>query len=195
MEHAVIQAILRSYGSSQHQSLQINAKVIAARSGTTAAQVMDTLKLLAQYDLAYVDLQPSDTQMTFLVPREDNRTINRFKKDLETHLELKRAKLRSMIEFVNEKDKCLNNVLLAYFGEVKKKNCGRCSNCRRKEERINHESSTTRILHLLQQRPMNIAQLSDSLNVGSEELITLLRVMLDSKRVVKTHDQRFSINE
>jgi ATP-dependent DNA helicase RecQ len=190
-QHAVIQAILRSYGSSQFQSLQINPKIIAARSGTTEGVVKNTLMLLDKHKLADVELADSSFSLTFLVPREDSRTINRFKPKLDSHLKLKQAKLRAMIAYVREKRQCLNNVLLSYFGENKTERCGRCSNCLKNTELSKRYSSPNEVLNLLKKQALTVDDITHQLELNQADLIEHLRVLLDEQKIQMTPDRRY----
>jgi ATP-dependent DNA helicase RecQ len=147
--------------------------------------------LLDKHKLADVELADSSFSLTFLVPREDSRTINRFKPKLDSHLKLKQAKLRAMIAYVREKRQCLNNVLLSYFGENKTERCGRCSNCLKNTELSKRYSSPNEVLNLLKKQALTVDDITHQLELNQADLIEHLRVLLDEQKIQMTPDRRY----
>ncbi|MGB3590526.1 MAG: ATP-dependent DNA helicase RecQ [Nonlabens sp.] len=190
-EHAIIQSILRSYGSSKFQTIEINTELIALRSNTSTHAVNQTLKQLSAYELADVELNHTDLLVTFLVPREDDRTINCFKNEIEQQLNLKKSKLQRMIDFVQEDEKCLNNFLLEYFDEKPMGRCGRCSNCLKSQL---ENCATTSILDFFEPNlSLSIQELQDRSGKSREELIKQLRRLLEEKVLRSTPDFKYRL--
>ena len=71
----------------------------------------------------------NDSTIIFNEVREDERTINRVSKFLEIQNNLKTKQLESVLKYVSTNNVCKSKLILAYFGEDKKENCGICSYC------------------------------------------------------------------
>jgi len=181
--NAIIQSILRTYGSSTNQQIDINVPLIALRSNTSEEQVIYALTTLKEQEYIDAVIVDADTQVTFLQPRDDDRTVNVFSKDLDAQNTYKKKKLDALVTFVSEEKRCLNNMLLAYFSERKTKDCGICSNCKRA---FKAADCTEAVLKSLEQEPRSLHALQESLQVPSEDIIKCLKKLMDMSRVAIT---------
>ncbi len=189
---SIMQAILRAYGSSQEQDIVINIGLIAVRSNSTEKQVITVLKKMHQQEVIEANLQTEDTQVLFLVPRENDRTINRFSHLLERQNNLKKRKLEQMMQFVQEREECLQNYILSYFDEPARARCGHCSNCVRVERTAAHDSFEI-LKFLKSSRSFN--EIAGACNWTDDRLVTKLRMLIESGKVQITDDNKYKINE
>jgi len=181
--NAIIQSILRTYGSSTNQQIDINVPLIALRSNTSEEQVIDALTTLKEQEYIDAIIVDADTQVTFLQPRDDDRTINVFSKELDTQNTYKKRKLDALITFVSEQKQCLNSMLLAYFGEKKTKACGVCSNCKRTSTGAD---CTVEVLKALALEPLSLHALQETLQVPTADIAACLKKLMDMSRVTIT---------
>jgi ATP-dependent DNA helicase RecQ len=188
---SIIQAILRTYGSSPHQIIKVNASLIALRSNSTESQVQDLIAQLAQRDLVEASIAHTDSQVTFLVPREDDRTINRFAAQVQHQNSLKKKKLDIMMNFVQNQTDCLQGLILKYFDETSEQPCGTCSNC------ISSKSESVKdpeeILLCLDRRVMSLHEIANELTISTEILTPMIRKLLERKKIQSTKDNRYRI--
>lgn len=190
---SIMQALMRTYGSSEHQELNINLGLVALRSNTTEKTVVEILEKMTQLELIDAQLTPADTLITFLVPREDDQTINRFAKELERQNRLKEEKLRAMMQLVQNKSECLQNIILSYFDEPKQSPCGTCSNC----EPVT--KNTVKLTQSLLLQELNMArsfdELTQTFKANSAELIKQLKKLLEDQKIKITKDNKYIIHE
>ena len=189
--NAIIQSILRTYGSSANQVLQINAALIATRSNTSESEVYETLQLLHDQELIEATITNTDLQITYLVPRDDERVINRFSKELERQNELRLDKLKALVQLITNTDTCINSMLLTYFGEISKTNCGRCSNCRRDK---NLSSVTQKVLNALKKEPLDILEIERLIKQPKSIIITEIKSLLENGKIVLTSNNKYLLN-
>jgi len=189
--NAIIQAILRSYGSSKNHVLQINTALIATRSNTSEEEVINTLQLLHDQDLIEAGITHTDLQITYLTARDDDRTINRFSRELERQNALKHHKLKSLVQLVTNTTTCINRMLLEYFDEKTLLDCGNCSNCSQVVSPISSEE----ILIALHKRPLNAQEICQELKKDKDVVITLLKSLLEQGKVILTSHNKYKINE
>ncbi|MFK7812276.1 MAG: ATP-dependent DNA helicase RecQ [Maribacter sp.] len=148
----VAQGILRTYGGIFDFDTKINVRMIAKKTNTSEAQVIKVLEQLKNDEIINYSAQHSDLDITFLVPREDDITINVFASKVKERHRIKADNLEQMLAYINNDKLCRSRQLLAYFGEEAKANCEICDIC------TNNSNSNETVLTLI-----------------SEELILLLK--------------------
>lgn len=181
--NAIIQSILRTYGGSTNQQIDINIPLIALRSNTSEEKVTQALETL--HEQGYIDalIVNADTQVTLLQPRDDDRTVNVFSKELDEQNIYKKRKLESLIRLVSEDQRCLNSMLLSYFGEVKNERCGKCSNCLGRASVKNCETS---ILNALKHGPMSLKALELQVDAPLKDIINSIKELMDKSQIALT---------
>lgn len=190
---SIMQSLMRTYGSSEHQDLNINLGLIALRSNTMEKQVIAILEKMAQLELIEAQLTPADTHISFLVPREDDRTINRFANELERQNKLKKEKLEAMMRLVQNRTDCLQNFILDYFDEPKQAPCGTCSNClpvRKKSVPLNQNLLLREVASA-----KSFEELKLVLETDHEQLTASLKKLLESRKIKITKDNKYIIHE
>ncbi|MGJ8684345.1 MAG: RecQ family ATP-dependent DNA helicase [Nonlabens sp.] len=189
--NAIVQAILRTYGSSTYQNLEINTSIIALRSNTSQTDVIETLKMLEEKEFIEAQITDADTQITFLEPRDDDRTINRFSKTLQQQNDVKKDKLSQICKLVSQKEDCVNVLILRYFGEESQP-CGKCSQCKNGLRTINH---IMLLKNALQTADLNMQEIA-SLRPESEkeQLVIALKELLDQGKVQLSDRHKYTWN-
>lgn len=190
--NAIIQSILRTYGSSTYQNLEINSSIIALRSNTTENEVLETLKFLEEKELIDAQIVNADTQITFLEPRDDDRTINRFAKTLKQQNQVKKEKLKLICDLISQKEECINVLILKYFGEESNP-CGKCTHCNKTTKRGN---LSLIIKNALQDSDLSVKEIA-SLHPEKEQsqVINTLKDLLDRGLVRLMPNQKYTWNE
>src|SRR5699024_7875731 len=101
------------------------------KTGYRRERINELLEELAHLDVIDLTLADQDSSVEFLVPREDNFTINPLVSYIERYYKNKKRKIDALIHFVENNTVCKVTQLLAYFGEKDSTACGQCSVCRR----------------------------------------------------------------
>ncbi len=125
----ISKSILRTYGGVFDQEVKINIGLIASKVNSPEKDVINTLKQLETDSIISLKLGKSDTEITFIQPREDDKTINRIAKNVEASKQIKEDQVNHVIAYINNDTVCKSVQLLTYFGESKLENCGICSVC------------------------------------------------------------------
>ena len=125
----LIQTILRTYGGIFDFETKIDPTLIAKKSNTSDKQVFELLEKLKNDDIIAYQSKKTDLEITFLVPREDDRTINIFAKQVEQRNKIKVEKVERMVNYITNDSECRGKQILNYFGEKKVKDCGICDVC------------------------------------------------------------------
>lgn len=181
----ITKAILRTYGGIFDEEVKVNLSLIASKVNCTETDVIDTLKQLEESELLIFKHKLTDANITFLVPREDDHTINRIKPYI-TELRLsKTKKVNAMIDFVQNKKICRSRFLLKYFGEPDSVNCGMCDICLpKKKSDIDPLAIKNQILTLLAKEALPSRELLHQLECSEEEGLKILRE-LNEHHIIK----------
>lgn len=186
----VVKTVLRTYGAVFEQVTTINYAAIATKAGTSITKVHETLLTLHKDDIIAYDHQSFDTNITFLVPREDDRTINVIAGYIKTQADYKRSQVAAMKSFLANKKVCRAQQLMAYFGENLVKPCGTCDVCLSKSTKKFTTPVTQALLDTLASGAQNSRQLL-TLGYPKEELIRGIRVLLDQRKIEITSENTY----
>jgi ATP-dependent DNA helicase RecQ len=189
--NAIIQAILRTYGSSKNHVLQINTALIATRSNTSEEEVNETLQLLHDQELIEATITNTDLQITYLTPRDDDRTINRFSRELERQNALRLNKLKALVHLVTNTTTCINRMILEYFDEETDRDCGHCSNCKK----IVARTTSEQILIALKKQPLDSQEICKEIKEVKDVVVAHLKTLLEQRKVILTSHNKYKINE
>ena len=143
------------------------------------------MKSFKRDDIAEVQLFDTDAVLTFLLPREDDKTINRLAGDLEIWNKQKSAQVAQVFAYIENDRDCKNMQLLAYFGELADTPCGQCSVCNSGPvfENQSKKSIDQQVLEALDTQPMSSQRLSMSLKLEESSLLDVLRDLLDLNKI------------
>ena len=187
-EHSlVIKTILRTYGGIFDQETKINTHLISNKSDTPEITINEILKTLDKEGIISLKLKSTDAQITFLQPREDDKTINRITKTIEHQNQLKKQHIASVIEYINNKNTCRSSQLLNYFGETKTVDCGICSVCihsSKKKSNINTKDTIDKITEILKTQDLSSRALIEQVKINESIVTSALQLMLE-KNLIK----------
>ena len=129
LESKLIELLLRSYGGIFQKEVNINEFVLAKKIATTSREVKRILKQLHQKEVVIYKEMSSNQELYFLLPREDDKTINRVSKTIQLYLNQQIEKAKKLIQFINNNEVCRSLQLLHYFNESSTDKCGICDVC------------------------------------------------------------------
>ncbi len=128
----IAQTVLRTYGGIFDFETKINIRLISRKTKASETKVAKVLGQLHKDEIITYTAQHSDLDITFLVPREDDITINVFASKVKERHRLKADNLDAMLSYINNDKLCRSRQLLGYFGEAADTNCGICDVCTNK---------------------------------------------------------------
>lgn len=192
----VIKAILRTYGGIFEHQLKINLTLVAEKSNVDENQVLNILQQLDKDEVVTFQHSNTDSELTFLQPREDDKTINRIATIIEQQQRLKEDQIDAVIGYISDEGHCKSIQLLEYFGEKNSTTCGICSFCISKKPKtktpsirsISHE-----IILLLENQPLSSRALVDQMQHPEDEILETLQRMLANNILAITPDNLYKI--
>lgn len=178
----VVKAVLRTYGAVFEQVTHINYSIIATKAGTNTQKVHEVLLTLDQDDIIEYEHQSFDTVITFLVPRDDDRTINVIASHIKSQAIYKKSQVDAVKKFLRNTDVCRSIQLMDYFNEKLSTSCNECDTCIQ-TKRLEYRAPVDRaILDILKDGAKTSRQIA-SLSYPKEEIIQTIRLLLDQKKI------------
>ena len=189
-----INVLLRTYGGLFEDEVKINEFYIAKKAGITSTQVIKNLQVLeAQNLVTYVPVDES-ISLTFLVPREDDKTINRFSKEIKQFLHLKKEKAINFLKFITDVSVCRSIQLLSYFDEKTTVTCGICDICI-SNKKVDTKQVPSKIRLLLESNTaLTSKEISQLLDVAERDILIHLRALLSEDILVLNNQNQFQLN-
>ena len=125
----VIKVILRSHEGVFDHTTEISVQEIINKTKLSEKKVIELLRRLNHASIIQFEYSKTDAKITFIEPREDDKTINRISKIIKQQQVLKRKQINSVLNYIKNDGICKSQKLLSYFEEINSSLCGICSSC------------------------------------------------------------------
>ncbi len=163
----LLKTVLRNYGGLFENFVNINEFELAKKTSLLKRQVIAGLEKLHKEGLVVYRPANKDATLQFLVPREDEKTINRISKRIVKQQKNKDKKAEKLLEFVENKTRCRSQQLLQYFEEKDSVSCGICDVCLKNKKQPKTVSKT--------QKELLLGLLKKEGELSSRALVTLMK--------------------
>lgn len=193
----IIKSILRMYGGIFDHETKIDLSKIAEKASTNESIVTNTLVQLEKDEIITLNLAKTDAQVTFIEPREDDKTINRIASIIEQQNELKQQQVKAMLEYIENESMCKSMQLLSYFGEKEIKPCGICSVCTSTKKTSKPYEVTDikkRIIELLESGDQSSRTMVAVLNCAETDLKSVLKLLLEHNIISITATNTYKLS-
>jgi ATP-dependent DNA helicase RecQ len=173
----------------------VNLNLVIDKAGLPEKRVIQQLQQLEKDEVISLEMANTDSEITFLKPREDDITINPIIKIIEQQHQLKHHQVEAVINYVNNETICKNRQLLAYFGEKSEEDCGLCSVCVKKTSKPQSKPDVTianKILKALAQENLSSRQLLLDINCTESQLIESLKVLIETRKIKITEANTYT---
>jgi ATP-dependent DNA helicase RecQ len=193
-DEEVILTILRTNPGVYESQSVINISLIAKKSNCDESKVLAILHKLNEKQVIELHAKNNDATLTFNEVREDERTISRVVKYLEAQNKLKTEQLKSVLHYIKEEKTCKSKLLLEYFGETIKKDCGVCSYCISKKKN-NTDTSTLseKIIGLLKIQEMSSRDIQKLTKYPKDDVIFALQNLMENDTIIVKPNNLYSI--
>ncbi|KIQ14010.1 ATP-dependent DNA helicase RecQ [Flavobacterium sp. MEB061] len=193
-DEEIILAILRTYPGVYEMKTPFNLSLIAKKSNHTEEQVSAVLERLAEKEIIEYKSKNNDATILFNEVREDDLTINRVSKYLEKQNQLKKEQLLSVLHYIKENKTCKNRLILDYFGEETKENCGVCSYCITQKGKITEaDSIADKILHLLKSAALTSREIQTQIKMDANDIILVLQELLENNHITIQPNNKYTL--
>ena len=178
--------ILRLYSGIFEAPSNINLDLVATKTGRDLSDIIPILKQFERDQLIELNLNTTDATLSFLVPREDDKTINPLAREVEELNRKKLAQVEAVLKYVENETECKSLQLVRYFGEENAEKCGICSVCapqRSTASKKEVQLIAEKILALLEESDMSSRQISEKLTFVEAKIIYVLQLMIDAEKI------------
>ena len=114
----IVKSLLRTYGGIFEHATKINTVLVSEKASVQEYVLMRALATLEKDEIITLQQTKTDAQVTFIVPREDDKTINRIANIIEQQNDLKQKQVQSVLDYVDNDTVCKNKQLLATFSPL-----------------------------------------------------------------------------
>lgn len=192
----IVKSILRTYGGIFEHALAINLTLIANKTSTSEKHIIAALQQLDRDDVVDFKYSNTDSEVVFLQPREDDKTINRIITIVEQQQDLKRLQVNAVLSYIKNDSVCKQVQLLNYFGENSSIACGKCSVCTANSEATSSTDLKTiqnHILSVLAEKNLNSRQLTEYLPYKDTYIFDVLKLLLEHQIIETTPSNAYKL--
>ena len=192
----VLKSLLRTYGGIFDHKTKINTTLIADKASSNEDAVIQLLEQFEKDNIISLKLKTTDAQITFLQPREDDKTINRISKIVKQQNQLREQQVEAMIQYVSQDTVCKSAFLLDYFGETHTEPCGICSVCvAGKHSNSIKEVHTDTILRILKKGALSSRDIVAKTGMEEPMVIATLKLLLEKCLIKITNVNTYILSD
>ena len=185
----LIQTVLRSYTGVFTDYTYINEDSLAIRTGLTRRQIYEQLVHLAKLRIVSYIPRKKTPYIIYTRERIEAQLIHISPEIYEERKARYETRINAMLEYVTNDTLCRSRMLLDYFGEKNKHNCGQCDTCigLRKQTATcqpDREELYEKIHEILSGAPQTPAGLLEQLPIEKELLTEALHRLLDEGKII-----------
>lgn len=188
-----MELLLRNLSGLSSHKIMFSEQNLSAKLGTDILLLKERFREMQRNGyLEYID--GSLSSIKFLKHRDDRSVSGKYWHLFENIQKNKIAKWEEMKFYTREDTHCKMKLILSYFGEKDIKNCGKCSVCSQKNEKIFGGTIAGDILHILEQKPSTVEEIAIMLNFQKKEkILENLILLLDSGKVKMLNFRTYTV--
>lgn len=185
-EKELMYYLMRNYTGIYEQIISFQVEKIAPHIRKSTNEILQQLNRLKANQIIEYKEENTDAEITFLMPRDDDRTIHFISPQVKWFNKHKKEQAQAVFDFLNAKNQCKERFLLAYFGEKTDKDCGICSYCIEKKSKNNliTPEIELQIMQFLQEKPATSQEICQKFSIEESKIILLLKKWID-KQIIK----------
>jgi ATP-dependent DNA helicase RecQ len=197
----LLKIILRNYGGTFDQFIPVNESFIAKKTPinnnnqTDKKYVIRSLQQLHRGKIIIYKKATNDSDLQFLVPREDQYVLHHISKNIEFRNKIKIEKAKKLVEFVQNDQICRNIQLSYYFGEKLETKCGNCDVCLREnitQASVDYNTIASKILLLFSDHKIrSVNEIIGEIPVEKSFVIKTLQLLIEKKSLRLTSQNKF----
>ncbi|WP_417860372.1 RecQ family ATP-dependent DNA helicase [Winogradskyella sediminis] len=192
--NVLVKVLLRTYGGIFDYETKVNLSLVVDKVKLPEKQVIAQLQRLEKDEVISLQMANTDSEITFLKPREDDITINPIAKTIKQQHTLKHQQIEAVLQYVRNDTVCKSQQLLHYFGETAEVSCGICSVCMAKASAENLDNTITfQILKALETEALSSRQLLQQLKCSEHNLLTGLSELIELHKITLTHANTYTL--
>ncbi|MCB7479959.1 RecQ family ATP-dependent DNA helicase [Christiangramia sediminis] len=192
----IIKTILRNYGGVFENLIPFNLASVSEKSNISEKECVKIFEELDEKEIIEFQLSKHDASIVYLLPREDDATINPVSAFIREYNNTKKAKIMAVLDFVENDQVCRQVQLLKYFGEKDPEPCGKCSVCNRVNKKLSRDDMNEiylGILRFLKNGPKNSREIVAHLKYSEGSIIKVLGLLCEKGVLDRTENNKYKI--
>lgn len=190
----LIKTILRSYGGIFEQAVTINESALASKINISTDEIKNMLIAISKDGLVHYNYHKNIARLHFLVPREDDFTINNISSNITKQNKIRAEKIHAVIQYTKNNSECRSRYLLNYFDEKLIADCGICDICNQSKQKtikIDDRQLSIKLLELFHDRDqLSTKEIINELNLDSNTVLRVLQLLLDTNKInITSHNK------
>lgn len=174
----LIECLLRNYTGLYEVTKKINIARVSQKTQLSVVEIYKKLNYLKELNYIEYEKNENNQSLTFLSPREDNKTTAILKKDLILLNEIDRIKAEKTENYFKNSRSCRNQLILNYFQEESTKDCGICDICLENLKDLDIETLGKDVINLLQKKPLTFNELMIAIKSNADTTQKVLSFLL-----------------
>lgn len=185
----IVKTILRMYGGELFSNfITISENEIARNTKTNLPHIIKALQLLHQKNIVIYEPRKDKPQLTFTIARFDASKLPINEKAMEERKALTIEKMEAVINYAGHLVRCRNGLILSYFGEEAKEDCGVCDNCLNKKKKVeigaSYSKYKSKILEILRDGSFSIEEIHEKTSPpNAKDFVECLRIMVGNEEI------------
>lgn len=188
-----IKLLLRSYSGLFQNYVGIDEDLLAKRANISIEAVYQFLNYLSSHKIIhYIPRKKTP----FIIYNRERQEMSRLKISKENYTDRKndyQERIDAMLRYATSKLKCRSQLLLEYFGERSSVRCGKCDICLERNElslsQLEVDGIVAKLKELLS-GPCLFEELIFKLNTDEDEMLKVIRWLIDNGKIVHRIDNR-----
>lgn len=185
----LLRIILRSYTGVFSDYAYINEDLLAQRSGLTRQQVYECLISLTRQNILHYIPGKKTPYIIYTRERQETDRLHFSKEVYEDRKASYERRIKAMLEYADSDHVCRSRMLLRYFGEKNRHNCGQCDVCLQKHESGLKQGEFKEIreilINRLKESPRNPHDLINGLDFEQSKTEKVLAFLLSEEEIVQ----------
>jgi ATP-dependent DNA helicase RecQ len=196
----IIKVLQRMYGGEAHQQfVNISESSISHHLNINSAMVVKQLERLQALNVIAFNPAKEKPQIWFLTPRYDAQKLPLNQKNIEKRKNRDLERVRSVIQYADNQQRCRTLLILEYFGEVNYEACGICDTClkhKRQQKELSISPHFPQIKEVLNNGPLAVKLLIDKLTpLNEKEALNIIRQLIDNQILAYQDDGRIMLKD
>jgi ATP-dependent DNA helicase RecQ len=188
-----INSILRTYTGLFKQEVKVDEFLLAKKNNITSNQVIANLERLDEEKILTYKSVKTDIEIRFLEPREDDKTINRFSREINQFLKQKEKKSEDFLTYIDNNLVCRNIQILGYFDEISTKNCGICDVCLSQKTKNKGDISSEILSILKEKKTLTSQEINQHLKANEKDILIHLRQLLSDDKIQINNQNKYQL--